>query len=62
VLTLPQEIGAVTRYAFNKNGTLTKFALTNRKNQLSLNFNDRVTILKLSKTFSDRPSRDSFGK
>jgi hypothetical protein len=55
-LTLPKEIGAVTRYTFNQNGTLAKVVLTPRKNQFSLNFNDRVTILKLSNTFFDRQS------
>jgi hypothetical protein len=54
-LTLPTEIGSVTCYTFNKNGSLAKVVLTPRKNQLSLNFNDRVTILKLSKKFPDRP-------
>jgi hypothetical protein len=61
-LTLPKEIGSVTRYTFNKNGSLAKFVLTPQKNQISLNFNDRITILKLSKKFPDRPSRDPFGK
>jgi hypothetical protein len=48
-LTLPKEIASVTRYTFNKNGSLAKVVLNPRKNRISLNFNDRVTILKLSK-------------
>lgn len=55
-LTLPQKLGAVTCYTFNNNGTLAKVVLTPRKNQISLKFSDRVTILKLSKTFPDRSS------
>jgi hypothetical protein len=54
-LTLPREIGSVTRYTFNKNGSLAKVVLTPRQSQLSLNFNDRVTVLKLSKSSPNQP-------
>jgi hypothetical protein len=49
VLTLPKDISSVTCYTFKKTGTLKKDVLTSQKNQISLNFNDHVTILKLSK-------------
>jgi hypothetical protein len=54
-LTFPKEIASITRYTFNKNGSLAKFVLTSQKNQISLKFNDRVTILKLSKISPHRP-------
>ena len=54
MLTLPKEIVSITHYNFSKNGSLDKVVLSPRKNQIRLNFNDRVTILKLSKTFSNQ--------
>jgi hypothetical protein len=49
VLTLPKEVSSVTCYTFKKTGSLSKVVLTPRKNRISLNFNDYVTIIKLSK-------------
>jgi hypothetical protein len=55
ILTLPKEIVSITHYTFSEIGSLKKVVLSTRKNQLSLNFNDRVTILKLSETLSNQP-------
>lgn len=47
-LTFTDQVGAITGYQFNSNGSLSTFAINPVNNQLSLKVSDRLVILKAS--------------